>query len=49
MSKGKKLINQAHAVYDDECSFLKWKTTTKKKKPKHFNHSYTFLSGNNVE
>lgn len=46
MSKEKKLTNQAHAVYDNECSFLKRKTT---KKTNHFNHSYTFLSGDSVE
>lgn len=28
---------------------FKMENNNKKKKPKHFNHSYTFLSGNNVE
>lgn len=36
MSKERKLTNQAHAVYDNECSFLKRKNNHKKRKKKAF-------------
>lgn len=52
MSKEKKLTNQAHTVYDNERSFF-WSEKRQRRRqklpPNHFNHSYTFVSGDSVE